>query len=213
MKKNDLIRILADHSAWTRGSGGACADLSDAYLYSENLRNAILSNANLLGAHLGAADLQGAILEGANLEAAYLGGANLKDAVLIKARLVDADLRSANVRGADLRRADLRGAFLPDAPKMLSARWGGVSEPLCVDLMRWDAWCHHDPDAFTRWANGGPCPYSGLPYERAAHFWEHAYLWSPGPPPNPYDLMRRLIVECCAPGSADHLPERKGGAP
>ena len=134
------------------------------------------------------ADLTGADLTGANLT-----GANLSEACLTGAYLSRAYLRGANLRGANLREAQL-----PATTMMLLAYWGDVSPELCRDLMRYDAANHPDPSAFDRWAEGGPCPYTGVRIERAARFIQQATLWSPGEAPSAYQLMVRLIREKCA---------------
>lgn len=131
-------------------------------------------------------------LGGANLHRADLGGADLRGAYLRRADLGGAYLRRANLRGADL-----RGANLPSPTVVLLATWLTVSVPLCADLMRYDASCHPDPAAFDRWAEVGDCPYDDVHVERAANFSELRELWAPGPSARPYDLMVRVLAECC----------------
>jgi hypothetical protein len=165
---------------------------------SANLEDANLHDANLRGANLYGADLEDANLHGANLRGADLRGASLYGADLEDANLRGADLEDANLHGANLEDANLHGANLPSPTAMLLAYWGSVSNALCVDLMRFDAWCHDDPAAFDRWADGGPCPYDSKSYQRAANFRECRELWSPGDPPRVWDLMIRCIKEGCA---------------
>ena len=141
--------------------------------------------------------LQDADLQDADLRGAYLRGADLRDACLQDADLRDADLRGAPLRGACLRGADPRGADLPAPTAVLPASWGVVADTLTADLMRLDAACHPDPDAFDRWAAGGDCPYSGVRVERAAAFAEKRELWVAGPPRRPYDLMVEVLAEKC----------------
>jgi hypothetical protein len=155
--------------------------------YGEEGIMANLSGANLSEANLNGADLRGANLNGADLSEASLRGANLSWT----------DLRGANLNGADLSEASLRGANLPAPTIMLLSGWGRVSEGLCLDLMRYNASCHHDPTAFDRWVNTGECPYDSTRYQRAANFCERRELWSPGPSKRPFDLMAAVIREKC----------------
>ena len=143
-----------------------------------NLREANLRGANLSGADLSRADLSRADLIEANLREADLIEADLIEADLSRADLIEADLRranlsGANLRGADLRRADLR--YIP-APLVLLAQWGELPDALTLDLMRYDAANHPEPERFLRWADDGPCPYSGLSLARAANFTERREL-------------------------------------
>ena len=134
----------------------------------------------------------------ANLYGADLYGANLSGANLSRADLYGADLYGARLYGANL-----SGARLPSPTVVLLAMWLTVSDPLCADLMRFDASCHPDPSAFDRWADAaeGPCPYAGVTVERAANFTEKRALWAPGPSERPYDLMVRVLAEKCPPWS------------
>ena len=140
-----------------------------------------------------AAALVLAITNGANLRGANLYGADLRGANLRGANLYGADLRGANLYGADL-----RGANLPAPTALLLANWGAVSDNLCRDLMTYDAACHPDPTLFTKWAEGGPCPYATIKIERAALFTEVKTLWKENLPLcRPYDLMIRVLKEKC----------------
>lgn len=94
-----------------------------------------------------------------------------------------ANLRWANLRGADLSWADLRGANLRGAdlsyvpsPLVLLAQWGELPDALTLYLMRYDADNHPEPESFLAWADGGPCPYSGLSVARVANFQERRGL-------------------------------------
>ena len=199
----DLERTLCEHAGWLSG-GGERADLSGANLSMADLSGANLSMANLSMANLSMADLRDANLRVANLSMADLRDANLRDANLRWADLRGANLRGANLSMADLRRANLRGANLrgvnlPSPPAMLLARWGGISGGLTALAMAYDAACHPDPEAFTRWADGGDCPYDGVRVQRACSFEENEDLWDPDlAAPRPFDLMVALIRECCA---------------
>ncbi len=123
-----------------------------------------------------------AIKSGADLSGADLSGA---------------DLSGANLSGADLRYANLSGADLPSPTMVLLARWT-VSDDLCRDLMTFDAACHPDPTAFTRWAEGGSCPYNEVKVQRAANFKEQRKLWTASAVLcRPYDLMIRVLTENC----------------
>ena len=113
-----------------------------------------------------------------------------------------ADLRGADLRGAALQWADLREAKVkdthwPSPTEVLLADWGGLSDNLTLELMRFDAACHPRPETFDEWAESATCPYSGGEVARAASFIERRRLWSPGPSLRPYELMRRVLEECC----------------
>jgi hypothetical protein len=126
-------------------------------------------------------------------------GANLSGADLRYADLSGADLRYADLRYADLSGADLSGANLPSPTMVLLASWGDVNPELCRDLMIYNAACHPDPSAFTRWANRqSGCPYASAKVQRAADFQERREYWSDTAPlRRPYDLMVRVLAEKC----------------
>jgi Pentapeptide repeats (8 copies) len=173
-----------------RGANLRGANLEGANLWGANLRGANLEGANLRGANLWGANLEGANLWGANLWGANLEGANLRGA-----NLEGANLEGANLEGANLEGANLEGANLPSPAEVLSAVWGELSDELTADLMRYDAFFHPDPAAFTRWAQGGVCPFQAIKVQRAANFKEKKHLWVPGPPKNGYELMVAVLRE------------------
>ena len=184
------------------------ANLCHANLGGANLRRADLCGADLRGANLYGANLCGANLCGANLRGADLGGANLGGANLCGANLDGADLRGANLRRANLGGADLRGANLPSPSIVLVASWGEVTDALTTDLMNYDASCHPDPDLFTKWSQGGSCPYTSVKIERACWFKEKKHLYNPQAPLcRPYDLMMRLLTEKCPPWTEEKHKE------
>jgi hypothetical protein len=154
----------------------------------------------LLSAIFSGADLYGANLRGANLYGADLCGANLRGADLYGANLYGADLCGANLYSANLYGANLYGADLPSPSIVLVASWGEVTDALTTDLMNYDASCHPDPDLFTKWSQGGSCPYTSVKIERACWFKEKKHLYNPQAPLcRPYDLMMRLLTEKCPP--------------
>lgn len=103
----------------------ARANLSDAALYSGDMRFAMLEGANLQRANLYSvnlrsanlrnADISGGKLEGCELESADLRGANLSGAYLASADLDGANLSGANLKGAIFANASLNGANLEGA--------------------------------------------------------------------------------------------------
>ena len=101
--------------------------------------------------------------------------------------------RTANLTGADLSK------IMIPPPMFLLAQWGEVSDALCVDLMRYDAANHPNPEKFIEWAKGGNCPYSDMSILRSAHFTEKRELIPPGflslPVKSAYELMQALIAE------------------
>ena len=174
-------------------------DLSYADLRCADLSGCDLRGANLKYANLRRADLKDAHLRGATLENAYLGEADLSNADLSNADLRYAILNHANLYEANLYEANLLHAGLPSPAVVLSAEWGDVSDELCLDLMRYDAFFHDDPAAFDKWAAGDiECPYDDKLYSRAANFKEKRELWKPGLPTSGFDLMVRCIQEKCA---------------
>jgi hypothetical protein len=142
------------------------------------------SRANLSRADLSCANLSGADLSWADLSRANLSGADLSWA----------DLSGANLSGANLSGADLSQSWLTP-PAALLAAWGEVSDDLCRELMRYDAANHPDPSTFDRWAQGGPCPYEGSRWLRAAEFNQKRGVWSPGPSLSALELLYRLAAE------------------
>jgi hypothetical protein len=171
------------------------ANLSSADLSWANLSSADLRWANLRWANLSSANLSSADLSWANLSSADLSWANLRWANLSSADLSWANLSSADLSWANLSSADLRWADLPSPTMVLLASWGRVSPELCADLMMYDASCHPNRKAFDIWANGGPCPYSGVHVQRACNFREDKTLWGKGKFHTPYSLMMRLFKE------------------
>jgi hypothetical protein len=106
----ELMEIINNHRKWLAGTGGICADLSDANLRDADLRHADLRRADLRGADLWGADLSNADLSFANLDCANLRGADLRHANLNYANLRRANLNYADLSGANLGEADLSGA-------------------------------------------------------------------------------------------------------
>ena len=104
------------------------------------------------------------------VEDADLIRANLRDANLGGADIRGANLIDANLRGANLIGANLRGAKLPSPTMILLANWIDVSDDLCINLMRFDASMHPNPEKFQAWASGGDCPYEDCKFQRAANF-------------------------------------------
>ena len=154
-----------------------------------------------IAALLAGADLRYANLADADLAGANLRYANLRYANLRYADLAGADLRYANLAYANLAGANLAGANLPSPTVVLLASWGNVSATLCRDLMTYDAACHPDPIAFTRWANReSGCPYSDVKVQRAANFTENRKCWdATATLRRPYDLMIEVLAEKCPP--------------
>jgi uncharacterized protein YjbI with pentapeptide repeats len=165
-----------------------------------NLREADLIEADLRWADLRRADLSGANLREANLSEANLRWADLRWADLRRANLSGANLREADLIEADLRRADLSGAnLLIPPPMILLASLGEVSDALCLDLMRYDAANHPQPEKFLEWAKGGSCPYTGMRVLRAANFKEKPELINDDflslPVKSAYGLAKAYLAE------------------
>lgn len=81
---------------------------------------------------------------------------------------------------------------------VLLAFWGELSPNLTKKAMSYDAFFHEDPEAFSAWANNGPCPYENVSYKRACNFYEEMDLWDPTIPcPRGFDLMVEIIREKC----------------
>ncbi len=208
MDKERAIELLKkDVSKWNEERSKGYFDLSNADLSNADLSNAdlryadlwyaYLSNANLSNADLSNANLRNADLRYADLSNADLRNADLSNADLWYADLSNADLWYADLSNANLSNADLSNANLPAPTAVLLANWGEVSDELTLELMRYDAEHHQDPEAFDKWAAGGPCPYKGAKYQRAANFREKRELWKPGRAPRGFDLMVACIKEKC----------------
>jgi hypothetical protein len=103
------------------------------------------------------------------------------------------------VLAAILASADLCDANLPSPTMGLLASWGKVSPTLCRDLMAFDAACHPNPTAFTRWAERtAGCPYNNVKVQRAAQFVEKRECWDATTPlRRPYDLMIAVVSQKC----------------
>ena len=167
MNQENLNKILEKHKLWTRGMGGARADLSRA-----NLRGANMSVANMSGA-----DMSGANMIGANISGANMSGANLREANLIGANLIGANLSGAKY-----------SIFC-----VLRSNWMTVSDSLCLEMMRWDALSCGDY-AMRIWVDTGVCPFENS--EREFYFKENKKLWVPGKPQmNHRDLFIALCAE------------------
>ncbi len=144
-------------------------------------------------ANLAGADLCGANLTGANLAVANLAGANLFQANLTEVKLREVSLTRAHLVGATLTRA-----LLPSPLEVLQCRWYICSDELTVELMRYDAANHPQPEKFGVWAKYPPmCPYHECRVGRAVNFQERPDLWSPGPAKSALELMDMLLKEHC----------------
>lgn len=192
MKQEQIDNILKEHSMWLKDSlTGQRADLSYA-----DLRHADLRYANLRNTNLRHADLRHADLRYANLRHANLYNADLRNADLSHADIYNADLSNANLLSAHLSSVNLTDAKLPSPTSVLLANWGKVSDSLTTELMRYDA--ANRPEgakAFTRWAQGGTCPYADCDMSRAANFQERKDCWSRGTAKHAYHLMLVLFEE------------------
>ena len=133
----------------------------------------------------------------ANLDGANLDGANLNRANLDGANLDGANLDGANLNWATLDGATLEFHQLPSIRLLSSIPLGNLSDTLCLELMRRDAYGHPKPELFDQWANGE----SGCPYQHEERFWrfvENSKVWKPGDPEmRDYDL---IIAICKAKG-------------
>lgn len=193
------------------------ADLSGADLRGIDVRRSNARFANLSGANLDGALMMRVELRESNLKGASLRGANLQSAELIKANLSgadlrDADLRDADLRGCDLEGVDLRGARLkganlseanvkdvkwPSPEEVILASWSYISAELTLELMRYEAAHHPNPDALVQWFSGGSSPEDG--FERVADYTPDPGSWRPGPSLPAQVLVQRLIDERCSP--------------
>lgn len=200
ISKRYTARVLFSGEAQDLG-----ALVREARIRGVSLREADFSGANLSSARLDGADFYGSDFSGANLfgvdfrRSNLLGtnfyGANLYGSAFDGADLSEADLRGANLWEVTFDGADLRGAYLPSPAMVLSANWGDLSDQLTADLMLLDSLSHPNPEAFEDWADGGPCPYSGLKIQRVAHFAEQPRLWGAGRTDTMYNLMVRVLRE------------------
>ncbi len=77
---------------------------------------------------------------------------------------------------------------------LLLCDWGGVSDELTLELMRYDASNHPDPSKFTEWAEGGNCPHQSG-FMRCAYFKEKRELWKPGKAKSARELVLMLFDE------------------
>ena len=173
------------------------APLRGVDLARANFGEAKLAGADLRWADLRWTDLRWTNFTGADLRRVKLVGANLTMADLRKADLRKADLQWADLQWAALWWADLRGVDLTDenVAALLLCSWNVLSSDLTTELMRLDAANYPDPSRFDAWAQGGACPYQGLPVKRVAQFQESRKLWSPGPARPAKELLLRIFEE------------------
>lgn len=195
---------LKAHCKWgrTNGAYGAQLQVNKHNLDGCELRGAMLrcaefQHSSMRGANLVQSDFAHADLTGADLRNADLGCASLHNTCLLKADLRNADLRNTDLRYANLLSAKLHGAELPAPTMVLLANWGYLPTTLTLELMRYDASCHPQPEVFDEWAQGGPCPYEVCAVQRAAHFVEKRQLWLPGPSKSAYELMCMVLDFAC----------------
>lgn len=130
-------------------------------------------------------------------ERANLQNADLRDANLRGANLRYADLRYANLRNANLQFADLRGAKIkfikfPSLLFFTQFELYNLPDYLLLELMRRDADAHPNPERFTIWSEGGPCPYKNE--DRYFLFEPKRKIYKPGPPEM---KTSDLILELC----------------
>jgi hypothetical protein len=184
MNQSELSKILKEHQKWLVENGGTRANLTGADLTRADLTRANLTRADLTGADLTRADLTGANLTGADLTGADLTWADL----------TWANLTGANLTRANLTRANLTSLYLPPPTWLLLCDWGGVSDKLTLELMRYDASNHPDPSKFDKWAKGNKCPY-GKGFQRCANFKEKRDLWKSGKAKSARELMLMLFKE------------------
>jgi uncharacterized protein YjbI with pentapeptide repeats len=90
------------------------ANLSYAFMHSDEFSKANFEYAYLDGADLRNSNLRGAFLTKADLPSVRLNGAHLEGANLTKANLKKANLEGAYLDGAILDGADFEGAIMPD---------------------------------------------------------------------------------------------------
>ena len=210
MTKNEMIDLLkSDVKAWNKWrkkspipvdlseSNLSGVNLSWADLHGVDLSWADLYRTNLFGANLSRSNLSHANLSSVTLYYANLSDANLSDANLSHANLYDANLSDTNLYYANLSDANLLGSSLPPPTMVLLANWDEVSDDLCRDLMRYDAFFHPNPFEFLDWVKDGPCPYTYKKFQRVCNFNERRDLYSPGIVDNGFNLMVRLIREKC----------------
>ena len=77
---------------------------------------------------------------------------------------------------------------------LLKCSIGTVSNHLTIELMRWDASSHANPDAFDVWARGGDCPYHNYQGIRLLNFNEDRNIWKPGKPE--MSIFELLLAIC-----------------
>ena len=200
MNAHELQEIQRLHGMWLRGEeGGRQADLHCVDLARADLRGATFFRTMLPYADLTGANLSHVSFRDSDLRGAMLNGATLQGTIFHRTDLRGANLSGTAVHGVYLNGANLRGAQLPAPTAVLLAWWGDLSDDLTALAMAYNASCHPDPSAFTRWADGGPCPYAGVSIQRACNFRERFTCWDPYlPTPRPYDLMVEIIREKCA---------------
>ena len=127
----DIAQILADHTLWLAGKGGARAKLTGSTLWRVNFTRADLTRADLRGADLRGANLTGADLRGADLAGARL--TRIKGAVVLAC---DSRHVALAIRHADGWMIAGGCGWFTVAEAL--AHWGAIDYP---DRARGDAYC------------------------------------------------------------------------
>lgn len=161
---------------------------------AETIKEAVQNSSDLRHANLYHADLYHANLCRANLRHADLRCADLRGVDLRHADLRNADLRNADLREANFQNAKIRFNKFPSLAFLSCINLGAVSDELALELMRWDANCHPDPEIFDVWKDGGQCPYQHE--ERFWLFQPERAVWKPGKPTmTGYELIMAICKE------------------
>lgn len=211
INREEVNKILQEHSQWLGKKGGAKADLYQIDLKSFDLKKKVdlswsviqqtdLSGSDLRGAKLMWADLRGSYLSESDLRAANLRGTNLTGANCRGVVLEGADLQGVNLHGADLRGADLR----------------------CVDL-QWANLCGANlcgadlSGANLRGVNMSSANLHGAQYDNYTVWPASPMLllaqWGAVSDELCTDLMRYEVANAANPSYFDHWIKNGGGAP
>jgi hypothetical protein len=113
-------------------------------------------------------------------------------AVKQKINLSRADLSGADLSGINLSGAKIKFHQYPSIRTLSSMTLENISDEIILELMRWDAQAHPEPELFDEWAKGGPCPYQNE--ERWWWMTENKEVWKAG---KPTMKLSDLVLEIC----------------
>jgi hypothetical protein len=176
-------------------------DFSNINLSGCDFSNMLIKNADFKNAKLIEANFTCTIVRGSDFFEANLSGANLSHGDFRDVNLRNACLHNTNMFNVNLYHAKLKNTLFPSPTIMLTANWKNISDSSALDLLRYNAFNHPQPERFFLWKEFGVNPYTGLNIQHAANFLERPNLIKDDfltiSVKSAYSLMNMLLKECC----------------